>query len=108
MRGTDIKARIKAKGITLREVAERIGESPQNFHAYLNSDDVRSSTIERIADAIGESVSYFYNEWPILSMEEYDRVKKLEYENGILREYLGDIVAHHTPTKTKGGGFCAK
>ena len=93
MKGSEIKARIKAKGITLREVAARIGESPQNLHGYLNSDDVRSSTIERIAGAIGESVSYFYNELPILSMEDYDRVKKLEFENELMREFLQGVIS---------------
>lgn len=102
MRGTDIKARIKAKGITLREVAARMGESPQNLHGYLLSGDVRSSVIERIAGAIGESVSYFYNELPILSMEEYDRVKKLENENGLMREYLGNILAQIPSKKAEG------
>lgn len=95
MKGSEIKARIKAKGITLREVAARIGESPQNLHGYLNSDDVRSSTIERIAGAIGESVSYFYNELPILSMEDYDRVKKLEFENELMREFLQGVLSQN-------------
>ena len=95
MKGSEIKARIKAKGITLREVAARIGESPQNLHGYLNSDDVRSSTIERIAGAIGESVSYFYNELPILSMEDYDRVKKLEFENELMREFLQGVISQN-------------
>ena len=88
MKGSDIKARIKAKGYTLREVAERIGESPQNLNGYLNSADVRSSTIERIAAAIGESVSYFYNELPLYSIEDYDRIKRLEGENAVMREIL--------------------
>lgn len=103
MKGSEIKARVKAKGITLREVAARIGESPQNLHGYLNSNDVRSSIIERIAGAIGESVSYFYNEFPVISMEDYDRVKKLEYENRLMRELLDGVIAKKVDKKEKVG-----
>lgn len=102
MKGSDIKARIKAKGFTLREVAARIGESPQNLNGYLNSADVRSSTIERIAEAMGESVMYFYNEWPVLTVDEYDRIKKLEAENALLRELMADRLAENGPKKQRG------
>ena len=92
MSGEELKAKIKAKGFTLREVAERLGESPQNLQGWLKSHDVKSGQIERIAKAMGESVSYFYNELPLYSVEDYVRVKILESENALMRQLLGEKV----------------
>lgn len=79
MTGSEIKKRILAKGFKLTDVARAMGISPQHFNAIaIRSKDVRVSTIERIAGIIGEPPSYFFNEHPILSIEEADRIKKLE------------------------------
>lgn len=63
--------------------------SPQNFQRVaIDNDNVKTETLERIATAIGESVSYFYNEVPILSLDDYARIHSLETENKYLRALL--------------------
>lgn len=86
MEGKTLKAKIKAKKIKLKDVAAGLGMSPQNFQAVLNSPDVRSSIIERVAKVIGEPVCYFYNELPILGVEDYAKVKLLQQEVKHLKE----------------------
>ena len=49
-------------GISQGEVARRIGESQQNISAALKSDDVKTGLVERIAEATGLSVCYFYGD----------------------------------------------
>lgn len=93
MSGEELKAKIKAKGFMLREVADRLGESPQNLQGWLKSHDVKSGQIERIAQAMGESISYFYNEYPLYGVDDYVRVKTLESENELMRALLSEKVA---------------
>lgn len=64
MKGVEIKAILKRDGYSQKQIAEMIGESPQNFSAMLVSDDVKSGTIEKIAHAIGVPVAYFYGIQP--------------------------------------------
>lgn len=60
MNGLTIKEIIRKKGLTQQEVAELLKMSTQNFSAALAKDDVKSSLIERVAEAIGIPVSAFY------------------------------------------------
>lgn len=60
MNGLTIKEIIRRNGLTQQEVAELLKMSTQNFSAALAKDDVKSSLIERVAEAIGVPVSSFY------------------------------------------------
>lgn len=62
MKGIIIKEFLRKNEITQSSVAKKIGESTQNFSAALNQDDVRTSLVERVAEAIGVPVSAFYGE----------------------------------------------
>ena len=48
----------------MSEVAERIGTSLQNFSQILQNNDIRTGMLERIAEAVGKPVSFFYGEAP--------------------------------------------
>lgn len=52
---------LKRHNITQRQLAERMGISRQALDYSLNS-DMRASTLERIADAIGCSVGELFGE----------------------------------------------
>lgn len=91
MKGSVVKQKIVDKGYTLQSVAEKIGMSKQNFRqTALIVENIRTDLLEQIAQAIGEPVCYFYNEYPILSLDEYARVKEMEsriaYLEGLLAE----------------------
>lgn len=83
-----IKEKIRAKGVSLRQVAEKIGITPQNLQMRLSVKSLSVETLELVASALGESVSYFYNELPILTIEDYAEVCALRTEV----EYLKKLV----------------
>lgn len=90
MTGEKIREKIREKKITLTAVATRMGLSLQALYARLGVDNVSSDTLERVAEAIDEPVSYFYNEYPILSVEEYARIAQLRTENEYLKLLLNE------------------
>lgn len=59
----DIKKACKSHGISLVSLAERLGVSRQTVHYYCEQGDRNPvSQLQRIADAIGCSVSDFFEE----------------------------------------------
>ena len=67
-----------------------MGISLQALYARLGVDNVSTDTLERVAKAINEPVSYFYNEYPILGVEEYARIAQLRAENEYLKLLLDE------------------
>jgi transcriptional regulator with XRE-family HTH domain len=57
-----IKAVLKAHRITQREVAARIGITPQALYERISVAKITCETIEMIASAIGISPAVFYGE----------------------------------------------
>ena len=62
MKGIIVKNFLAGKGYNVSEIARIIGVSQQTLAAALNSEDVKSSLIERVASAVGASVSEIYGE----------------------------------------------
>ena len=60
MEGEKIKDFLRKKGITVAEVARRLGTSQQNLSAALALDNVKTTTVEDIARVIDESPTAFY------------------------------------------------
>lgn len=59
----DIKKTCKSHGVSLVSLAERLGVSRQTVHYYCEQGDRNPvSQLQRIADAIGCSVSDFFEE----------------------------------------------
>lgn len=59
----DIKKMCKSHGVSLVSLAERLGVSRQTIHYYCEQGDRNPvSQLQRIADAIGCSVSDFFEE----------------------------------------------
>lgn len=59
----DIKKTCKSHGVSLVSLAERLGVSRQTVHYYCEQSDRNPvSQLQRIADAIGCSVSDFFEE----------------------------------------------
>ena len=88
MSGEEVKKLIKVKGFTFRSIAETIGESEMNLHHMLSAKDVKSGTLERVAKAMGEDVSYFYGKQPIYSLEDYAKVVSQQQEIAYLRALI--------------------
>lgn len=94
MTGKELKTKLrkacKDKGITLTAVAAKLGMHRQVLEERLQVKVVSTSTLELLAEVIGESVSYFYNEHPIFSIEDYVEVKSLQKEVAYLRLLLNE------------------
>lgn len=90
MTGDRVRQKIKEKGFTFHSIAQAIGESDANLRCMLLVKDVKSGTLERIAKAMGENVSYFYEEHPVFSIEEYAAIYSLKKENALLKQLLND------------------
>ena len=104
MTGEQLRQKIKATKRSLRSVADAIGESPQNLQRILNSADVRTGTLERIAEALNEPISYFYEELPIVSMEDYAEFVALKKENEMLTRMLEEKTEYLDKLISKLGG----
>lgn len=62
MKGETVKAILKRNGIALKDVAEALGESPQNLQSMLKADDIKTGVLERIANAINKSIYFFFED----------------------------------------------
>lgn len=103
MTGKEVKKKIKEKGFKYVDIARKMGVSHQNLCMLLREEaPVSTTTLERVAEAMGESVSYFYNELPILSVEDYAEVvnkdKEIEYLRALVRNY--EIVVAKVKNRT--------
>ena len=94
MTGDQLRRKIKSKRRSFKSVAEAIGETPQNFQNMLNAADVKSGTLERVAEALGEPVAYFYEELPIVTMEDYAEYIALKKENEMLQKMVAEKENH--------------
>ena len=90
MTGEHVRAKIRQKGLTFRQVAQAIGESDQNFRMLLSVKNVSTETLERIAAAMKVNVAYFYNEQPILSLVDYAEYEPRKKEIELLRQIIRD------------------
>ncbi len=62
MKGETIKEKLSQFGKTQKELAELLDVTPQAIYEIMSASDVRSSTIEKIANAVGVPASFFYEE----------------------------------------------
>lgn len=62
MEGKVLKSKIAEINVTQLELAGRLGTTPQSLSSILHAKDVRSGTIEKIAQVLDVPVSFFYGE----------------------------------------------
>lgn len=60
MDGKKIKEILAQHGISATEVARRVGMSQQSLSSQLSSDNIKTGTLEMVANAIGLSPASFY------------------------------------------------
>lgn len=60
MTGKELKDKLAKQGIPASAIAEKIGISPQAINSTFNAADVKSGTLERIANVLGVEMSIFY------------------------------------------------
>ena len=62
MSGEDIKKILRAEGISMASLAEKLGFTDQRLNSALKSDNVKSGLIEAIAEVLNKPIEFFYNE----------------------------------------------
>lgn len=62
MDGTKLKEKLLALRVPFNEIADRLGVTAQSLNSCFKVKDVRSNTIERIAEVLGVPMSFFYPE----------------------------------------------
>lgn len=62
MEGKFLKKKLLEINKSQKELAAQLGITAQSVSAILSAKDVRSGTIEKIAQVLGVSVSFFYGE----------------------------------------------
>lgn len=62
MNGEHVKKKLAASGHNIAEVAKILGMSRQNLSQSLSSQDVKTGLVEKISNALGLPVSYFFGE----------------------------------------------
>lgn len=60
MSGAELRTKLQKTGISISEIGRRIGMSSQAMNQAFSVKDVKSSLLERIAEVIGEEMTFFY------------------------------------------------
>lgn len=60
MTGNRLKEILYEKKVSQSQIAKLLGVSQQSFNQMLAAADIKSSLLERIAEALGENMSLFY------------------------------------------------
>lgn len=60
MDGKRLKEKVLMANVPLTVIAERMGITAQSLNSCFKGKDVRSNTIERIAEALSVNMSFFY------------------------------------------------
>ena len=60
MTGKELKEKLAKQAIPASAIAEKIGISPQAINSTFNASDVKSGTLERIANVLGVDMTFFY------------------------------------------------
>lgn len=67
MKGDILKAIIRAKGVSNKSVAAKLGISETNLSQMLAKDDIRTGLVEGVADALGISIGEIYGIGPTVT-----------------------------------------
>lgn len=62
MTGSEAKKMLKLSGLSLTEIATRMGITPQLLCKYLAVQDIKTGVLEQMAKAIGKDITFFYPE----------------------------------------------
>lgn len=106
-----IKVLAKEKGISINDLAEKLGVTPQAVHLMVRENSTKTDTLERIANILDVPISVFFDEkveninqtqsgngilqnrgqiYNGINQEEHDELIRLREENKYLKEILRD------------------
>ena len=63
MSGKELKEKLQAAGVNLAELSRKMGyKTDQNLHSVLGAKEMSSNVLERMADAMGKPIGWFYDD----------------------------------------------
>lgn len=77
MDGKKFQQKLREMGITQLQVAEILGITQQSVSAMVKASSIKTTTLEKIAQAIGKDISIFFSESELQRAKEIDNLKKL-------------------------------
>lgn len=80
-----IRTLCEAKKITIRELAQKIGRDESTIQCAIRRGSTNSTTIEKIAEALGVPAGYFFDGW-----KDEHRQPDAEKEIAHLKELLAE------------------
>lgn len=89
MTPSQIKHILKLYKMTQRDVAQKMGISPQSLYERLNGQEVSTSTLQGIAMALGIDMLQLYT-LAADDINEIDELTQLRRENELLKEILAE------------------
>jgi len=61
MKGLDVKKKLIDSNFKLKDVAQLMGETPQNLNSLLLAEDIKTGILLRIASAIEKTPAFFFD-----------------------------------------------
>ncbi len=84
-----VKEYMRLKNIPHTTLAEKLNTSNQNISRILNSDDLKVSTLEKIAKALDLPIKYFFDD----DLKEVIELEEIKAQLNTLQEKVRSIVA---------------
>ena len=92
MTGRELKEKLDKTDLSQAEIARRLDVIPQSMTQYFKAADVGTNTLERLCEALGVDMSFFYNietqPSDMSDKEKDNKIRELQEEIDYLREEL--------------------
>ena len=95
MSGEEVKEFLRKNKVSMKEIAQLLDLTPQNFSSMLQKDDVRSGLLEKIAAAIGVPVTAFYGGEGNIVNGNGNAVGNNSVNNAYTKEAIAEIAKAH-------------
>lgn len=77
MDGKFFQQKLREIGIKQYEVAQILGVTEQAVSAMMRADSIKTTTLEKVAQAIGKDISIFFSEGELQRAQEIESLKKI-------------------------------
>lgn len=94
MNGQELKRILAGMGVSQSDLAKMLQTSTQNISNLMHRASVKTTTLEKIAQALGKDVSMFFGTQPGRSAEDYEKIiEKQAEEIKRLNERIDKLVS---------------
>lgn len=99
MNGKDLRNVLGRNNIGINSLAEKLGMTQPNLSKQFQVQDVKTGILEKICDALGVTLDFFYEGTPYLKVEQA-RFDESKYSSGMVSERPIET-RRHEDSKTK-------